>query len=98
MNLSFLPGDLHLSKNERGLFVVRMGDQELLSTKSQRSALAKFKSLREELEKTFPTKAPTAEEKAALLRQEIGDSLVGRNSLGGRKKKTTAGSTRTFGG
>lgn len=98
MNLSFLPGDLHLSKNERGLFVVRMGDQELLSTKSQRTALTKFRSLREQLEKTFPTKVPTAEEKAALLRREIGDSLVGRNSLGGRKKKTTAGGTRTFGG
>jgi hypothetical protein len=98
MNLSFLPGDLHLSKNERGLFVVRMGDQELLSTKSQRMALTKFRSLREQLEKTFPTKVPTAEEKAALLRREIDDSLVGRNSLGGRKKKTTAGRTRTFGG
>jgi hypothetical protein len=75
-----------------------MGGQELLSTKSQRLALAKFKSLREKLEKTFPTNAFTAEEKAALLQREIGDSLVGRNSLGGRKKKTTAGGTRTFGG
>lgn len=98
MNLSFLPGDLHLSKNDRGLFVVRMGDQELVSTKSQRLALSKFKSLRAEMEKAFPTKVPTADEKAALLRREIGDSLVGRNSLGGRKKKTTAGGTRTFGG
>src|SRR5438270_12211438 len=98
MNLSFLPGDLHLSKNAQGFFVVRMGNQEILSTKSQRSALTKFNSLREELEKKFPKREPSAEEKAALLQREIGDSLVGHNSLGGRKKKTTAGGTRTFGG
>lgn len=96
--MSFLPGDLHLSKTESGLFVVKMANQEVLSTKSQRSALAKFKALRSELEKKFPTHEPTSEEKAELLQREINDSLLGRNSLGGRKKKTTAGGTRTFGG
>ena|SRR5947207_1248798 len=98
MNLSFLPGDLHLSKNAHGAFVVRMGNQEILSTRSQRAALAKFNSLRAELEKKFPKQEPTTEEKAELLHREIGDSLLGHNSLGGRKKKTTAGGTRTFGG
>jgi hypothetical protein len=98
MNLSFLPGDLHLSKNESGLFVVRMAGQEILCTKSQRSALAKFNSLRAELEEKYPAREPTAEERAELLQREINDSLLGHNSLGGRKKKTTAGGTRTFGG
>ena len=98
MNLSFLPGDLHLSRNNQGLFVVRLAGQEILSTKSERGALNKFNSLRAELEKKFPTREPTAEEKAELLRREIKDSLIGHNSLGGRKKKTTAGGTRTFGG
>lgn len=98
MNLSFLPGDLHLSRMANGLFVVKMADQEILSTKSQRSALAKFNALRAELEKKFPTREPTIEEKAELLQREINDSLLGHNSLGGRKKKTTAGGTRTFGG
>ena len=98
MNLSFLPGDLHLSKNNHDMFVVRMGDKEILATKSQRSALAKFKALREELEQKFPLRQPTAQEKAELLQREINDSLLGHNSLGGRKKKTTAGGTRTFGG
>jgi hypothetical protein len=98
MNLSFLPGDLHLSKSEDGMFVVTMAGQEILSTKSQRSALAKFNFLRAELEKKFPTREPTAEEKSELLHREINDSLLGHNSLGGRKKKTTAGGTRTFGG
>lgn len=98
MNLSFLPGDLHLLKNETGLFVVTLAGCEILSTKSQRVALAKFNALRAELETKFPAREPTAEEKAELLKREIKDSLVGHNSLGNRKKKTTAGGTRTFGG
>ncbi len=98
MNLSFLPGDLHLAKAENGFYVVKMAGQEILSTKSQRTALAKFNALRMELEKRFPAREPTPEEKAELLRREINDSLLGHNSLGGRKKKGTAGGTRTFGG
>jgi hypothetical protein len=98
MNLAFLPGDLHLSRNEDGYFVVRMAGQELLATKSERAALAKFNSVRAELEQKFPQREPTPEEKVELLKREINDSLIGHNSLGGRKKKTTAGGTRTFGG
>ena len=98
MNLSFLPADLHLSKGQDGLFILTMSGREILKTKSQRAAVSKFNSLRTELEKKFPTRQPTAEEKAALLRREINDSLLGHNSLGGRKKKTSAGGTRTFGG
>jgi len=98
MNLSFVPGDLHLTKNPNGVFVVTLAGEEVLSTNSQRSALAKFSSLKAELEKQFPAREPTAEEKAELLQREINESLVGHNSLGGRKKKTTAGATRTFGG
>jgi hypothetical protein len=98
MNLSFLPGDLHLSRDDDGLFVIRVGGQQILSTRSQRSALARFKSLRSEMEQRFPQREPTPEEKAELLQREISDSLLGHNSLGGRKKKTTAGATRTFGG
>jgi hypothetical protein len=98
MNLSFVPGDLHLAKTEKGLFVVKMDGQEILVTRSERAAISKFNSLRKQLEERFPTREPTAEEKAELLQREIGDSLLGHNSLGGRKKKTTAGGTRTFGG
>jgi hypothetical protein len=98
MNLSFLPGELHLYKSENGQFIVKMAGKEILSTKSQRAALAKFNALRTELEARFPAPEPTAQEKAELLQKEVGNSLVGHNSLGGRKKKTTAGGTRTFGG
>ncbi len=98
MNLSFIPGDLHLKKNTSGDFVVTMSGQEILSSKSQRIAVARFNALRAELAEKIPMHVPTAEEKAELLQKEINNSLVGHNSLGGRKKKSTAGSSRTFGG
>lgn len=98
MNLSFLPGDLHLKNNEYGTFIVTMAGEQIITTKSKKIAIAKFNALRRELEERFPAREPTPEEKTELLKREIGDSLVGHNSLGGRKKKTTAGGTRTFGG
>ena len=98
MNLSFIPGDLHLFKRADGLFVVKLAGHEIFASKTQRAALVKFNTLRAELESRFPMQQPTAEDKAELLRREINDSLVAHNSLGGRKKKTTAGGTRTFGG
>lgn len=78
--------------------MVKMAGREILLTKSRRAAVSKFNTLRIELEKRFPSREPTAAEKAELLQREINDSLLGHNSLGGRKKKTTAGGTRTFGG
>ena len=98
MKLSFIPGDLHLTKDLDGVFVVTMRGQAILSTISQRSALARYNTLRAELDRDYPMHRPTAEEKAALLQREINNSLIGHNSLGGRQKKTTAGGTRTFGG
>jgi hypothetical protein len=81
MNLSFIPGDLHLAKNADGIFFVTMGGQEILATKSQRSALARFNALRAELEKKLPMHKPTDQEKAELLQKEINNSLVGHNSF-----------------
>ena len=98
MNLSFLPGDLHLKQDADGVFVVTMCGQKILVSHLRNVALAKFKTLRADLEKRFPQREPTAEEKAELLHQYINNSLLGHNSLGGRKKKTSAGGTRTFGG
>ena len=56
MNLSFVPGDLHLSKNTEGLFVLKMARREILNTKSEHSALAQFHSIRAELAQKFPTR------------------------------------------
>lgn len=74
MKLSFLPGDLHLAKNTNGFFIVTMRGQEILSTRSQRSALDRYNTLRAEFEKKLPVHEPTAEEKAALLQREINNS------------------------
>jgi hypothetical protein len=98
MKLSFLPGALFLSRTDDGTFLVTVEGQEVLRTKSQRTAVAQFSKLRQEMEARFPARELTAEEKREILQRSIADSLVGHNSLGGRKKKTTAGSTRTFGG
>lgn len=99
MHLSFMPGDLHLFQGQDGVFIVKLAQQEILATRSRRSALSKFNALRAEFEKLFPVSEPTKEERAALLQREINNSLIGHNSLGGRKKKkSSAGNTRTFGG
>jgi hypothetical protein len=83
MNLSFLPGDLHLVQNEEGFFIVTLAGQKILSTKSERYALVKFRSLRAELEQRFLAHEPTAEEKAELLQNQVKDSIV---NLGEGKK------------
>lgn len=98
MKLSFLPGNLHATRDENGFYVVRVEGQEILRTRSQKSAVSKFNEVRKEMEKRFPAHELSNEEKAENRRRMLVDALVQHNSLGGRKKKTTAGSTRTFGG
>ena len=98
MNLAFLPGELFLNQSEDGCYRVTLQGQKILCTHSQKAAVQKFNELRQEMEKRFPARELTSEEKAQILQLAIADSLVGHNSLGGRKKKTRAGSTRTFGG
>jgi len=98
MKLSFIPGDLHLTQSADGSYHVTLQAQEIIATHSKRLAVQKFNELRIEMEKRFPSRELTPEEKAEILQMAIADTLVGHNSLGGRKKKTTAGSTRTFGG
>ncbi len=77
---------------------VTLDGNEVLCTRSERAAVTKFKSIRKEMESRFPPHELTQEEKAEAFKRAVADSLVKHNSLGGRKKKTTAGSTRTFGG
>ena len=98
MKLAFLPGKLLLNGPEEGVYTVTVAGQVSLQTRSKNRAVSKFNEIRQQMEPAFPARSPTPEEKSKILQKEIGDSLVGHNSLGGRKKKTTAGSTRTFGG
>ncbi|HXJ95734.1 MAG TPA: hypothetical protein VMT20_23075 [Terriglobia bacterium] len=98
MKLSFLPGKLFLDSADDGSLRLTLDGQEILHTRSERTALARFNALRRELEQRFPAQELSDEQKAEIFRQMMKDSLVQHNSLGGRKKKTTAGGTRTFGG
>jgi hypothetical protein len=98
MKMSFMPGDLHLKKDASNEYVVTVAGEEVLRTHSHKTAMSRFKVLRNEMETKYPARELTAEEKAETLRLAVADSLLGHNSLGGRKKKTTAGGTRTFGG
>jgi hypothetical protein len=97
MKLEFLPGELLLQYKD-GAHTVTIAGRTVLETRSQRLAIQKYNEIRKRMEEQFPARPLTSEEKEELLQQAIGDSLVGHNSLGGRKKKTTAGGTRTFGG
>ena len=71
--------------------------EEVLRTKSQRAAIAKFNELRREMEARFPARELSPEDKARVLREMVLDAQVGHATSAGRKK-TSAGSTRTFGG
>ncbi len=77
---------------------VSVDGQEVFSSRSEKAAVAKFNVLREEMERRFPAAEYTDEERADALKNMLKDSMVQHNSLGGRKKKTSAGGTRTFGG
>lgn len=98
MKLSFLPGELFLETGEDGSYRLTLNGQEIFRGRSKKAAIAKFNQIRREMEELFPPHELSPEEKAEVFRRMIGDSLVQHNSLGGRAKKKSAGSTRTFGG
>jgi hypothetical protein len=94
MKMSFFPGKLFLESNPDGVYELRFGD-EVQTFKSEKQAVAAFQQIRTRLEKDFPVKEPTLEERRALLQKEIADSAIGQNSMRntGPRKKT---GTRTF--
>ena len=98
MKASFIPGDLHLTETEGGFHLVLVGGSEIFRSRSPKAAAAKFNDLRRAMETKYPAAEMTPEQKADMFRKATLDAMVGHNSLGGRKKKTTAGGTRTFGG
>jgi hypothetical protein len=49
MRLSFLPGDLHLTKERDGSYLVTMQGQEILRTRLEKKALTRFNVVRKEL-------------------------------------------------
>jgi hypothetical protein len=75
---------------------VRVKDQEIVRTKSQKNAVSVFNRIRREMKKQFPDRPATQEEKQQLLKSVLNDSLVDPYTVR-KKKKSTAKGTRTFG-
>jgi hypothetical protein len=97
LNMSFVPGQLELKTTERGEYVVRLQNADVLRTLSAKAALAKYNAVRMQMETLFPAPNLTPEQRAELWRRHIADSLVGHNSFKEQPKKRRRGSTRTFG-
>lgn len=97
MKLSFLPGELYLSE-EHGVFVIQAQGKEILRTRSKRTALSKFNKLRRSMEQQFTAREVTPEEKGELLKGILNEALLADVGRRPPKKRSTAGSTRTFGG
>lgn len=98
MKLSFLPGDLHLNKQQDGTYLVTLQGNEVLRTPTERLALTKFNALRRDLEMQFPVLEWSAEQKRAMLEKYLMDYKAGqvRASTKPPKKEKIKG-TRTFG-
>jgi hypothetical protein len=97
MNISFVPGDLHLTKMRDGNYVVTLQGEEILRTRIEKKALTKYNELRRDMEAQFPARDPSPEKKAELLQKYIGNVLVSHNGERHQKKRIKSGSTRTFG-
>jgi hypothetical protein len=96
MKMSFLPGKLELiSVGEE--FVLSVGENEVLRTRSQREAVNRFKALRNRLEKEFPPLINFAAESNVALARLLNDIAVDETLKRPPKKRSTARSSRTFG-
>ncbi len=95
MKLSFFPGKLFLESRPDGSYEMRFGE-EVQTFRSEKMAVQAFQQIRTKLEKDFPAREPTMEERRALLQKEIADSALGHSSMrnAGPRKKT---GTRIFG-
>ena len=98
MKLSFLPGNLHLTKEKDGTYLVTIQGEEVFRTPIEKKALAKYNSVRADLESKFPARELTPEEKRLILENLLLDykSVQVRASTKPPKKEKVKG-TRTFG-
>lgn len=97
MNLSFLPGDLHLNKTTDGDYVIKIQGEEVFTTRNEKKAIIKFNALRKDMESQFPAHEMTPEQKKAILQRMIMHQVMGevkRDMASPVKKKNK---TKTFG-
>lgn len=98
MKLSFLPADLHLTKENDGTYLIIMGTTEILRTRAEKKALTRFNTLRKELESQFPAHELTAKEKLAAVTRLVDEYKFTkmRKEMKPVKREKPSG-TRTFG-
>lgn len=97
MNLSFLPGELRLSKTANGDYVITIQSEEVFTTRIEKKAILKFNALRKDMESQFPPHEITPEQKKAILQRMIMHQVMGevkRDMASSAKKKNK---TKTFG-
>lgn len=95
MKLTFIPGQLELNKQADGAYLVTIRGEEVFQSKDEKKALAKFNSIRKDMEAQFPPREISVEEKTRLLLNYISTDQSTFKGLPRRKYK--AGSTNTFG-
>lgn len=78
-------------------YVVTLRGEEILRTRIEKKALAKYNELRRNMEAQFPARDISPEQKAQLLQKYIGNILVSHNGDRHQKKRIKSGLTRTFG-
>lgn len=69
MRLSFLPGNLHLSKIPDGNYVITIQGKEVFTTRDEKKAITRFNTLRKDLESQSPAHEVTHEERKAILQR-----------------------------
>lgn len=95
MNLSFLPGQLQLSKQDDGTYLITIRGEEVFKSTNEKKAIAKFNNIRKDMEAQFPPQPLSPEEKSRLLREYISKDHSTFKGLPARKYKP--GSSNTFG-
>jgi hypothetical protein len=95
--MSFIPGKLELASKD-GVFVLSVERKEVFRTAYQKTAIAKFKEIRSGMEQRFPARVPSAEDTKVMLQRMMTDVAVDETLRRPPRKRSTARSSRTFGG
>jgi hypothetical protein len=86
MRLSFLPADMHLVRAD-DRYVITVEGSEVYTSTNEKNAIRAFNKLRTDLEKQFPARELTKEQKQEALKRLAGDSVLREVRNSTRKSK-----------
>jgi hypothetical protein len=95
--MSFLPGQLELSV-QNGEYVVTVRGKVVMRNRSQKAAVNRFNTIRKSMESEFPQRQLSDEEIKAVLASKLNDVAIDETLKRPPRKRSTARSSRTFGG